>query len=294
MRRPGRAKAQGRRHPLLPAQPAECAGAPGPPVGRGLWVRKRADKSQVSHGHHGANQAGAQRPSRHNAQGTGTHARTHVCTHPHMRVRMHALHKVSGPPAAQQAVGSATRRTRACWLLTLVGTRPLWTPAVPGLPWSQDTAERGVAHGQAGRHCPQNTALPPSPAPQVQGTVPLAQTGTQVSRTDPAPWPHHAPSPWPPPSPGVPFWAGPSRGLGADVSSVGWGGTLRHLRCESGFAPGQLAGTCLLAGPPGRGWRMTGFVIWARLPLEDQVAGDGRRLGQGGRGTVGQGGRGTV
>lgn len=222
MRRPGRAKAQGRRHPLLPAQPAECAGAPGPPVGRGLWVRKRADKSQVSHGHHGANQAGAQRPSRHNTQGTGTHARTHVCTHPHMRVRMHALHKVSGPPAAQQAVGSATRRTRACWLLTLVGTRPLWTPAVPGLPWSQDTAERGVAHGQAGRRCPQNTALPPSPAPRSKAQSLLPRLGHKCPGQTLLPGPTMLRPHGPLPPPASPSGLGPAEAWG--LTCPLWGG----------------------------------------------------------------------
>lgn len=133
--------------------------------------------------------------------------RTHACTHP--CVRVHALHEASGPPEAQRALGPATGRPRG-----LLTAHAGVDTSAPGSGRVRPAPEPGHCRAWGGTRpggpaLPAERSSPPVPCPRVQGTAPLAQTGTQVSRTDPAPRlpspPPPCSVPTPPPPPGVPF-----------------------------------------------------------------------------------------
>lgn len=189
-------------------------------------VRMRADKSQASHGPHGANQAGAQRPSRHN-----THRHTHPCTH----TRVHTSACASAHPAQGLRAPGSTAGSRLCHqdqglLAAHVGVN---TSSL-GSGRARPAPEPGHCRAWGGTR-PGRPALPLEHSSPLTSCPPGPRHDPSCPDwdTSPAPWPplpHRAPSPRLPPTPGVPFsgrvWkeAGPSRGLGAGASSVGWRG----------------------------------------------------------------------
>lgn len=193
-----------RHHPSRPPGPAVCAGAPGPPTGRGFRVSMPADKSQLSHAPTGQTER---------KQGTPRHKRTQACTHVHMCAPMSMRAR---PAPERQATGAGTQPAVQLWqqadprlcprsrLRHL--TRPHWlqlSALQPG-----HCGEQAVVPLQSmGWHMARLAALPPeqdrpltSSSPEVQAMAPLAQIRAHASRTAPSSPPspaHHCllPSP---------------------------------------------------------------------------------------------------